>query len=139
MLSLNEKDISMIPTISGGRRLLVDTWVGEDAPYDVGQIVLYGASIEGRSSKVVRIGRIEAKGGDVVEEREGTLWVGDRDLMAVSGPGLSPGKALEPGTFLVLVDNPALRLGPDPRGYPDSRQLGPVVEEDIVGRFIIQF
>lgn len=136
-MSLNEQDISMAPTISGGQRILVDTWAGGDDPFEVGQIVLYRANVGGRA--VLRMGRIEAGPGDVLEERENSLWVGDRDLQAAP-ENLQLGSPIPDRRYIILVENPGLRRVPD-LGYPDSRHVdvGAVSEEQLVGRYMIHF
>ncbi len=136
-ISLAEKDISMTPAIPGGKRIIVDTFAGSDEdPYEVGQIVLYKAQWSNR--QILRLGRIVGGPGESITRKENLLWVEDRDLRAVPGSMLLADHSLEEESYLILVENPLLRAAPDP-GFPDSRSLGPIHADKIVGRYIIHF
>jgi signal peptidase I len=119
---------SMSPTLRPGDHVVADKLayrLGAPARDDLA--VLRDPSADGLMLK-----RVVALGGDTVEVRDGGLWVAGRprrepwvDRRRVDGAWFGPVR-VPPGHVFVMGDNRA-----DSR---DSRALGPIPLEDLVGR-----
>jgi signal peptidase I len=116
---------SMSPTIQAGRTMVVDTEARTPKP---GTIIVFELEDGTRDAK-----RVIALGGDTIEARDGVLRI---DGARVAESYLNPGT--DTGDFgpLVVPSAHVFVLGDNRANSRDSRILGPVSVEDIVGSFV---
>ena len=150
---------SMLPNIRHGDRILVDKRAYRHAPVECGDIVVFYNPNQ-RQQRWVK--RVVALPGDVVEMKQGLLFVNGEELprVAVADADQNGGKIFEEKqgatAYRILTTTNAPEANPAPQDYPkttippghcfvlgdnrrqskDSRQVGPIPLSDIVGRAV---
>jgi signal peptidase I len=120
---------SMAPTLTMGDRLLLDKLSPRLRHLRHGDVVVFSAPVDG----TLLVKRVVALGGEVVEAREGVLWVNDRPVdepYAVMTRAYNfPRITVPPGEAFVLGDNRSFSEDSATwrRGIPLSSILGRVV------------
>jgi signal peptidase I len=117
------QDQSMDPTYPGGTRVIVDH-LAPGAPLDRGTDVLY--TMEQGGTTYERFGRVQAIAGDEVGSADGKLTVNGKPVGPIPIPGEAKGRVPE-GTVFILAINPAETR------YPDSRTLGFIRRDKVLG------
>ena len=127
---------SMEPTLLQSDRVLVskiDYRLGDPAP---GDIVVFNPTLD---TQIPYVKRVVAVGGDVVDLRDGVLYVNDvavdgvdvRGATQPQSPQLRYPYTVPAGQFFALGDNRA--------HSSDSRSFGPQPYESIIGKVILRF
>lgn len=133
---------SMAPTFQGGEWVLINKLAGPVFSFSRGDIVVYRRQPSGRTYVIKRILGMP---GDRVEIRDDVLWLNGENLgRAFLGPKSS--QPLTPEALSgnrqavqsrVLVEGQVYVVGDARLNSKDSRQLGPVVEDDVVGKVVL--
>lgn len=130
--------ISMQPTLHQGDRVLVsklDYRFGAPSRCD---IIVFHPPIEGVTIAYVK--RVIAISGDVVELRDGSVYVNGQRSACTDGPH---GTTLpEPGDIrfpFTVPDHSVFALGDNREESTDSRAFGHVTDDRIIGKVLFRF
>jgi signal peptidase I len=129
---------SMVPTLREDDRVLVNKLSYRLHDVNRGDIVVFEAP-EGANSDIKDlVKRVIGLPGDTISFRNGHVQVNGRRL---DEPYLPEGTVTEPKNGVTSIDVPAgsiFVMGDNRGASKDSREFGPVDEDDIVGRVFVR-
>lgn len=123
---------SMVPTFTGIGNERVAIWKLGD--YERGDIVV--VKPEEQREKIIK--RVIGLPGEKVQVRENKVFIEGKEL---SEPYLADGTLTESdmGDILVLGEHEYFVLGDNRPASHDSRRIGPVTDNEVIGRAVFQY
>ncbi len=123
--------VSMEPELVNGQSVMIDRFVYSLSKPDAGDVVVFLPN--GNENSHYYMKRVVAGAEDKVQIIQGKLYVNGEESPWVTEPILEPGIA---ENELVLKFGEFFCIGDNPNNSEDSRSanIGPVKEEDIVGK-----
>lgn len=127
---------SMLPTLETGDRVLVNKLSYDAHDVNRGDVVVFERPPGQPESEIKDlIKRVIGLPGDVIEARDGVVYVNDREL---DEPYLAEGTRTENLPRQTVPDNHVFVMGDNRMGSQDSRVFGAIEEDLIVGRAFVR-
>ena len=118
----------MLPAVKDGDRVAISRFAGMIKMYDRGDLVVFNVS--GYEEDMIK--RVIAKEGDILEIKDGTVYI--------NGTVLDEGIDFTDGEEKITVPEGCVYVMGDNRLKSiDSRHFGAVNEDDIYGKVILRF
>jgi signal peptidase I len=134
---------SMLDTLQPQEHLLIDKITPRIDPYSRGDIIVFHPN--GRTDETPFIKRVIAVGGERVDIRDGSVWINDVRLEEDSYTFLGRNNENEPTeptrarSSWQVGENQLFVLGDHRQSSQDSRAIGPISVDDVVGRAWLRF
>ena len=130
-LSTNVIGVSMEPTLSNGQTIYMNRFAYTLMNPKPGDVVVFLP--KGNQNSHYYVKRVVATSGDTVEIRNGILYVNGEVSTLISDKILDGGIASNP---ITIENGQVFCIGDNPGDSEDSRSanIGPVSEEDIIGK-----
>jgi signal peptidase I len=129
---------SMETTLEPGQYVLVDKLTPRFDTYKHGDIVVFMPPNAAEGS-IPFIKRVVGVGGDVIDIREGHLFVNDQEL---DEPYVYPGQTTEPTggqDHFVVPKGDLFVVGDHRENSSDSRVFGPIRQDSVIGRAWLRY
>lgn len=127
---------SMEPTLFQSDRVLVSKLDYRFASPQVGDIVVFDPTSD---ASIPFVKRVVATGGDLVDIRDGQLYVNGEPSDLPGATGLTQSQSPQITYPLQLPDGHFFALGDNRQSSSDSRSFGPQPYGSIVGKVILRF